>query len=169
MPQRRTSYLPDGLSFPPAGVPPLPLVVSKQPPSDRSSYYLLTMTKRGFRPWQRAQRPPAAQCSKSDRQRPVPSLFQNERGRQLKRPYFLSSDQDCSPHSHLNMRTVRPLWELSIVRTSEGFLPQRLHARTGLGSKLEKISFLNSLFMMRCPATEHDLDKLQSEQLFPSG
>jgi hypothetical protein len=68
---------------------------------------------------------------------------------QLRAPYTLSSDHVCSPHSHLNMRTVRPLWELSIVRTSAGFLSHWLHVRIGLGSKLENTSFLNSLLMIK--------------------
>src|SRR4051794_26232505 len=68
----------------------------------------------------------------------------HESGRQLRRPYCLSWDHVCSPHSHLNMRTVRPFTGLSIVRTVAGFLPQMPHALIGLGSKLEKTSFLNS-------------------------
>jgi hypothetical protein len=48
--------------------------------------------------------------------------------------YALSSDQVCSPHSHLNMRTVRPLWGSSMVRTIAGFLSQELHTLIGLGS-----------------------------------
>jgi hypothetical protein len=63
------------------------------------------------------------------------------------RSYPLSSDQVCSPHLHLNMRTVRPFREFSMVRTCAGFSPQSLHVRIGLGSKLEKTSFLNSLSM----------------------
>ena len=65
-----------------------------------------------------------------------------KRGRQLRRTYCLSSDQVCSPHSHLNMRTVRPFTGLSIVRSMDGFLPQMPQALTELGSKLEKTSFL---------------------------
>jgi hypothetical protein len=75
-----------------------------------------------------------------------------KRGRQLRRPYFLSSDHVCSPHLHLNIRTVRPVWELSMVRTCAGFSPHWLHARIGLGSKLENTSFLNSLLMENRPA-----------------
>jgi hypothetical protein len=63
------------------------------------------------------------------------------------------------------MRTVRPLWELSMVRTRAGFLSQWLHARTGLGSKLENTSFLNSLLMDSRPAVK-DSTKSQSDQLF---
>ena len=53
---------------------------------------------------------------------------------QLRRPYFLSSAQVCSPHSHLNMRTVRPFRGLSMDRTGAGLLPQWLHDLIGLGS-----------------------------------
>jgi hypothetical protein len=60
--------------------------------------------------------------------------------------YPLSSAQDCSPHLHLNMRTLRPFAGLRMVRTSAGLLAQALHARIGFGSKLVKTSFLNSLF-----------------------
>jgi hypothetical protein len=63
----------------------------------------------------------------------------------------LSSAQLCSPHLHLNMRTVRPFRGLSIVRSKAGFSPQLLHAGTRLGSKLEKTSFLNSSLMRNCP------------------
>src|SRR5579863_1565906 len=41
-----------------------------------------------------------------------------------KRSYPLSSDQVCSPQSHLNMRVVRPFWGLSIFRMSLGFSAQ---------------------------------------------
>jgi hypothetical protein len=54
-----------------------------------------------------------------------------------------------------------------MVRTSAGFSPQWLHVRTGLGSKLEKTSFLNSLFMSQSPAVQGRTGKLQSEHSFP--
>ena len=38
--------------------------------------------------------------------------------------YFLSSDQVCSPQSHLNIRTVPPVWGFSIDRSNVGFLSQ---------------------------------------------
>jgi hypothetical protein len=60
--------------------------------------------------------------------------------------YALSSDQVFSPHSHLNIRTVRPLWGLSIFKRSLGLSPH-WHVGTGFGSKLEKTSFLNSSFI----------------------
>jgi hypothetical protein len=60
------------------------------------------------------------------------------------------------------MRTVRPFWVLSIFRMSLGFSPQWLHAGRGLGSKLEKTSFLNSLFIKSLAGDEAG-DKLQSE------
>jgi hypothetical protein len=85
----------------------------------------------------------------------------------MRRPYALSSAQVCSPHSHLNIRTVRPFRGLSIVRSSAGFSPQWLHVRTGLGSKLEKTSFLNSLLMSKSPASRSGRTcKLQSEHSF---
>jgi hypothetical protein len=77
--------------------------------------------------------------------------------------YVLSLDHVCSPHSHLNMRTVRPFCELSIVRTKTGFLSQWPHTGTGLGSKRENTSFLKSLFMDSRPPLN---TKYQSEQLF---
>src|SRR4051812_48876459 len=79
--------------------------------------------------------------------------------------YCLSSVQVCSPHSHLNMRTVRPFTVLSIVRIMSGFLPQMPQALTGLGSYLEKTSFLNSS-LIRKPRVGGSSDKLQSEHLF---
>jgi hypothetical protein len=85
----------------------------------------------------------------------------------MRRPYALSSVQRCSPHWHLNIRTVRPFRGLSMVRSSLGFSPQRLHARTGLGSKLEKTSFLNSLFMSNHQPFGGRPGKLQSGHSFP--
>jgi hypothetical protein len=100
----------------------------------------------------------------------VRSLRTNERGRQLRRPYALSSVQRCSPHWHLNMRTVRPFRGLSMVRSSAGFSPQWLHVRTGLGSKLEKTSFLNSLAMSQSPAVRGEpvshKGNIRSEKIF---
>jgi hypothetical protein len=65
----------------------------------------------------------------------------------------------------LNMRTVRPLSESSIDRTCAGFSPQWLHTRIGLGSKLEKTSFLNSSLMKgACPLRK--THKLQGEHWF---
>jgi hypothetical protein len=77
--------------------------------------------------------------------------FSTQRQRRVNDPptetdYALSSDDVCSPHSHLNMRTLRPFVGLSIDRTMAGFLSHWLHVRIGLGSKLEKNSFLNSSF-----------------------
>ena len=86
--------------------------------------------------------------------------------RQPKRLHLLSSDQVCSPHPHLNMRTVRPFCGLSIFKTSAGFSPQWLHAGIGLGSNLEKTSFLNSSFINSLPSQSR-VTKLQSEHLFP--
>jgi hypothetical protein len=65
----------------------------------------------------------------------------------------------------MNMRTVRPFWGLSIFRRSLGFSPQWLHAGTGFGSKPEKTSFLNSLFI-KSPAGGSRGLKLQTEHLF---
>ena len=79
--------------------------------------------------------------------RAAKSIMLGVRNAAASSPYALSSDQVCSPHAHLNMRTVRPFWGLSILRSSVGFSPQLVHVRTGLGSKLEKTSFLNSSFM----------------------
>jgi hypothetical protein len=92
----------------------------------------------------------------SIQERHIAILNPDSRGRMKKaanrgKPYSLPSVQRCSPHWHLNMRTVRPFRGLSMVRSSAGFSPQWLHSRTGLGSKLEKTSFLNSLFMTPIP------------------
>jgi hypothetical protein len=51
-----------------------------------------------------------------------------------------------------------------MVRTSAGFSPQSLHVRIGLGSKLEKTSFLKSLWIAALPFSNST--KHQSEQLF---
>src|ERR1700709_99515 len=55
-------------------------------------------------------------------------------GHHLRRPYFLSSDHVCSPQSHLNIRTVPPVWGFSIDRSSVGFLSQLLQALIELGA-----------------------------------
>jgi hypothetical protein len=46
--------------------------------------------------------------------------------------YSESEAQVCSPHWHLNMRTMRPFAESSIVLTSWGWAPQRLHLRPSI-------------------------------------
>ena len=84
----------------------------------------------------------------------------------LETNYALSSDHVCSPHSHLNMRTVRPLWGLSIVLTKAGFLSHWLQALNGAGSKLEKTSFLNSLLMGQAARYFLISTKYQSGLLF---
>ena len=81
----------------------------------------------------------------------LPKVRGGYRRAEAAKPQALSSAQLCSPHSHLNIRTVRPFTGLSIVRISAGFALQLLHVRIGLGSKLEKTSFLNSSFMVIAP------------------
>lgn len=60
------------------------------------------------------------------------------------RTYSLFSVQVCAPHSHLNMRTILPFCGFSILNTDLGFLPHSPQGFAGLGSKLEKTSFLKS-------------------------
>jgi hypothetical protein len=64
------------------------------------------------------------------------------------------------------MRTVRPLWGLSIVLTKAGFLSHWLQALNGAGSKLEKTSFLNSLLMGQAARYFLISTKYQSGLLF---
>jgi hypothetical protein len=97
------------------------------------------------------QLPPIGSTNLSGLTGGLPRIGRGYRRVEAAKPQALSSAQLCSPHSHLNIPTVRPFTGLSIVRTSAGLALQLLHVRIGWGSKLEKTSFLNSSFMSTCP------------------